>query len=220
VQTGARDSLSDTAVSGESSPHVVVAPLVSGRHAASRRSGGAHIAGAAPRLVLAAAPFCAARGQVRPAPSGHYVREKYRRLAANYDRRVRWSERLRRRVFPEFDLRAGDVVLDVGCGTGLSFPFLEEAIGPSGRLVGIEQSPEMLAVAEERVEAAAWQNVTLIEASAEAADIPVAVDALVFFVTHDIVRSQAALENVFGPPSPERGYSSWERNRRRGGPHP
>lgn len=130
------------------------------------------------------------------------AREKYRTLAANYDRRVRWSERLRRRVFPEFDLRAGDVVLDVGCGTGLSFPFLEEAIGPSGRLVGIEQSPEMLAVAEERVEAAAWQNVTLIEASAEAADIPVAVDALVFFVTHDIVRSQAALENVFGSAKP------------------
>jgi ubiquinone/menaquinone biosynthesis C-methylase UbiE len=130
------------------------------------------------------------------------AREKYRRLAANYDRRVRWSERLRRRVFPEFDLRAGDVVLDVGCGTGLSFPFLEEAIGPSGVLVGIEQSPEMLAVAGERVEAAGWQNVTLIEASAEAADIPVAVDALVFFVTHDIVRSQAALENVFGSAKP------------------
>jgi SAM-dependent methyltransferase len=126
------------------------------------------------------------------------AREKYRRLSASYDRRVRWSELLRRRIFPQFEIRAGDVVLDVGCGTGLSFPFIEEAIGPSGRLLALEQSPEMLAAARKRVEAAAWTNVSLIEAPAEAADIPMAVDALVFFVTHDIVRSQPALANVFG----------------------
>lgn len=130
------------------------------------------------------------------------AREKYRGLAASYDRRVRLSERLRQRAFAESPLRAGDVVLDVGCVTGLSFPFIEKAIGPSGRLIGIEQSPEMLAVARERVEAAAWKNVSLIETSAEEAEIPVAVDALIFFVTHDIVRSQAALDNVFGSVKP------------------
>ena len=41
----------------------------------------------------------------------------------------------------------GDAVLDVACGTGLSFPLLEEAIGPAGRLVGVELSPEMAAIA-------------------------------------------------------------------------
>lgn len=130
------------------------------------------------------------------------AREKYRRIAATYDRRVRLGERLRRQAFAESDLRAGDVVLDVGCGTGLSFPLIEEAIWPSGRLIGIEQSPEMLAVARGRVEAAAWKNVSLIEASAEEADPPVAADALIFFVTHDIMRSHAALENVFGSAKP------------------
>lgn len=123
--------------------------------------------------------------------------EQYREIAASYDRRVRPGERLRKQAFAEFDLRVGDAVLDVGCGTGLSFPLIEEAIGPSGRLVGIDQSPEMLALARKRVEDAGWTNVTLVEAPVHEAAIPVVADAVIFVRTHEIMRSPAALENVF-----------------------
>jgi ubiquinone/menaquinone biosynthesis C-methylase UbiE len=123
--------------------------------------------------------------------------EQYRGIAANYDHRVRAGERLRKQAFAEFDLRVGDVVIDVGCGTGLSFPLIEEAIGPSGRLVGIEQSPEMLALARSRVKEAGWKNVSFVEASVQEAAIPVLADALILFRTHEIMRSPAALEHVF-----------------------
>jgi len=123
--------------------------------------------------------------------------EQYRRIAASYDRKVRWGEDIRRQAIAEFDLRMSNVVLDIGCGTGLSFPLIEEAIGPSGRLIGVEQSPEMLALARARVTEAGWMNVTLVEASAEDATIPAVADALIFFRVHDIVRSRIALQNVF-----------------------
>lgn len=47
-------------------------------------------------------------------------------------------------------LRPGDTVLDVGCGTGLSLPLLSAAVGPSGRVIGLDASPRMLEVARRR----------------------------------------------------------------------
>jgi demethylmenaquinone methyltransferase/2-methoxy-6-polyprenyl-1,4-benzoquinol methylase len=47
-------------------------------------------------------------------------------------------------------LRPGDTVLDVGCGTGLSFPLLSDAVGPTGHVIGVDASPQMLAVARRR----------------------------------------------------------------------
>ena len=38
----------------------------------------------------------------------------------------------------------GGLVLDAGCGTGRAIPFLQAAIGPSGRVVGLDVTPEML----------------------------------------------------------------------------
>jgi trans-aconitate methyltransferase len=89
-------------------------------------------------------------------------------------------------------------VLDVGCGSGLCFPLLEARIGPEGRIVGIDQSPEMLAVARARLGGAGWSNVTLIESSVERAEISVEADAALFCASHDILQSTEALDNVFG----------------------
>jgi ubiquinone/menaquinone biosynthesis C-methylase UbiE len=123
--------------------------------------------------------------------------QQYREVSAGYDRRVRAGERLRTQAFAEFDLQVGDVVLDVGCGTGLSFPLIENAIGSSGTIFGIDQSPEMLALAGERVEDAGWENVTLIETPIQDATIPALADALILCRVHEITRSASALANVF-----------------------
>lgn len=125
-------------------------------------------------------------------------REQYRRIAASYDYKlqIRLGEPSRKRAFADFDLRVGDTVLDVGCGTGLSFPLIEDAIGPGGRIIGVDPSPEMLALAHDRVSAAKWDNVTLVHASAENAEIPSPADAVVIFRVHEVTRSRVALENV------------------------
>jgi len=35
------------------------------------------------------------------------------------------------------------VVLDLACGTGLNFPALERAVGPAGRIIGIDLSADV-----------------------------------------------------------------------------
>ena len=131
-------------------------------------------------------------------PSRELALALYRRMAPRYDRgAARWPfAGLRRRAVDLLDLKPGDSVLDVGCGTGLAFPLLEEAIGPPGRIIGIDQSPEMLARAGERVKVNGWENITLIQAPVQEAAIPRQVDAALFALSHDIMRSRAAVENV------------------------
>ena len=54
---------------------------------------------------------------------------------------------------------------------------LREKVGPRGGVVGIEESPQMAAVARERIAAEGWRNVTLVQAPAEDAGIAVTADA-------------------------------------------
>jgi len=122
--------------------------------------------------------------------------ELYRRMAPIYDRGGAGFDALRRRAIHLLQLRRGEVVIDVGCGTGLSIPILLEAVGQEGHVIGIDQSPEMLAKARRRVETNGWLNVSLIEAPVEDARIPAEADAALFALSHDIIRTPKALENV------------------------
>jgi SAM-dependent methyltransferase len=87
----------------------------------------------------------------------------------NEDQRTRWNgvdgeywtsnqDRLDRTLAPvtgpllEFAApRAGSTVIDVGCGCGATTIELARAVGPSGRIVGIDVSRPMLALAVERL---------------------------------------------------------------------
>ena len=121
---------------------------------------------------------------------------KYRLHASRYDHDVQRGEVIRRATISRLGLKPGDVVFDVACGTGLSFPLIEDGIGTSGRLIGIEMSPDMLAEAGRRIENHGWNNVTLINSPVETASIPVKADAVLFSFTHDVLRSPGALANV------------------------
>jgi SAM-dependent methyltransferase len=64
------------------------------------------------------------------------------------------------------DLRPGARVLDVARGTGANFALIEQRIGPSGDLVGVDVTPRMLNQARARVARAGWSNVRLREGDA------------------------------------------------------
>ncbi len=127
---------------------------------------------------------------------------QYRRRAAVYDTELALFEPVRQRAVERLALRAGEVVFDVGCGTGLSLPLLQPRVGTKGRIVGIEQSPEMIHLAHERVARHGWKNIDLIEASVDAARIEGHADAALFHFTHDILREPRALDNVLHHLSP------------------
>jgi demethylmenaquinone methyltransferase/2-methoxy-6-polyprenyl-1,4-benzoquinol methylase len=53
-------------------------------------------------------------------------------------------------------------VVDLCCGAGHNFPYVLAAVGPEGKLIGVDLSENMLARARERVAAQGWNNVTLM----------------------------------------------------------
>lgn len=104
------------------------------------------------------------RGQVEAA---------YRQLAPRYDFAARildvlglGYDRLRCAAVDALDLKEGDTVLEIGCGTGANFPILEERVGPSGRIIGIDLTREMLDEAEKRIEVEGWKNIELVRCPA------------------------------------------------------
>jgi demethylmenaquinone methyltransferase/2-methoxy-6-polyprenyl-1,4-benzoquinol methylase len=120
----------------------------------------------------------------------------YTRDASFYDSRTSAFDTFRRRLVDLLPLRRGDVVLDVGCGTGLCFEQVRDRVGAEGAIVGVDASPEMLAVAADRVRARGWTNVVLVHAPVEQARLPLVADHALFCATHDVLQSPEALDNV------------------------
>ena len=132
----------------------------------------------------------------RQAPDREAALAQYRRRAGFYDLELALFEPLRLRAIALLALRPGEVVLDVGCGTGLSLALLSQAVGARGSIIGIEQSPEMIELARQRVAQRQLPGVTLLNSPVETAAIPVKADAALFHFTHDILRQPAAVAKV------------------------
>ncbi|AOW14972.1 hypothetical protein LPB72_12940 [Hydrogenophaga crassostreae] len=123
--------------------------------------------------------------------------QQYRVRADLYDLELQPFEPLRLEAIERLQLQPGEVVLDVGCGTGLSFAHLLERLGDKGKVVGIEQCPEMIDKAQARIDAmGVRQQVVLLQASAEDARWQGLADAAIFHFTHDVVRCPEAIDNV------------------------
>lgn len=112
------------------------------------------------------------------------VRTLYDRMAPFYDvvsRPYGWfgSKRLAVRAIEELRLRPGDTVVDLGTGTGRNLPDLAAAVGPAGRVLGVDLSPGMLERARRRVRGLGLDNVELVEADMSTFEFPAGVDGVV-----------------------------------------
>jgi demethylmenaquinone methyltransferase/2-methoxy-6-polyprenyl-1,4-benzoquinol methylase len=87
--------------------------------------------------------------------------------------------RYRRLAVKGLALRPGDTVVEVGCGTGMNFPLLQTAVGPTGKIIGIDISEAMLKRAEKRIKNTGWNNVDLILSSAADYRFPDDVDGII-----------------------------------------
>ncbi len=95
--------------------------------------------------------------------------------------------RMRRLAVERLQLQPGDSVLEISCGTGANFPYIQEHIGPGGRLVGIDYTQAMLDEARRLVEKRGWQNIELLHADAAELDLDKKFDGILWMLAASVV---------------------------------
>jgi len=81
-------------------------------------------------------------------------------------RRSRCTEPGELRPSQHFSFAPATGCFDICCGTGLNFPMLLEQVGPSGRVVGVDRSAQMLRAAGRKLGRWHADNVILVQADA------------------------------------------------------
>jgi len=95
------------------------------------------------------------------------VQELYDGMAKYYDAALLgyWLtgvNRQRRKLVAQLGLREGDVVVDLGAGTGANVPCLIDAVGQSGRIIEVDISQQMLNRGRAKAMDKNWSNVEFI----------------------------------------------------------
>lgn len=152
-----------------------------------------------------------------------YARQLVRLIRPWPDFDFAFIKPLREQAVALLDLAPGARVLDAGCGPGGSFPYLVDAVGPWGEVVGIEISPDVAINARLRVERHQWRNVRIVDADARSVSLEGQFDGLLMFAAPDVYASRQALDNllprlkpsarvVFFGPKTSRRRSGWVLN--------
>jgi len=121
---------------------------------------------------------------------------RYNRIARYiflFDRLLFLPRDLRRQATVCLGLSQGDSVLEVGCGTGNSLPYLQDAVGPAGHVYGVDISPGMLRKAGELCDANDWRNVDLNECDAGDFTAPAPLDGVLFSLSYNTMPHHRAV---------------------------
>lgn len=90
------------------------------------------------------------------------------------------------------EIRAGDTVLDIGCGAGVDTIIAGMMVGSTGKAIGIDMVPEMVERARQNLAKTSLQNVEFHESSAEHLSFP--------DQTFDVVTSNGAINLIPNKP--------------------
>lgn len=104
--------------------------------------------------------------------------EQGRRWAEHQQRIDRMIERYGDAALLAAAAMPGERVLDIGCGSGSTTLALARAVGPRGRVLGVDISQPMLAVAQKRADSHPELNLSFTEPDASAAALPTGHDLL------------------------------------------
>lgn len=98
-------------------------------------------------------------------------------------RRLRFQAQILRpitaRLLRDAGVKQGMRVLDLGCGPGDVSFLAAELVGPSGRIVGVDQAPEAIALAKHRARENGIRNVDFALTAVETFSSPVRFDAVI-----------------------------------------
>jgi arsenite methyltransferase len=93
------------------------------------------------------------------------------------------------------DLKEGESVVDLGSGSGMDVFFAAERVGPSGRVVGIDFTPEQLEKAREIAAEGGYSQVELREGRIE--DLPVEDASCSCVISNGVINLAPEKERVF-----------------------
>lgn len=88
------------------------------------------------------------------------------------------ENKLRRLAVEMLELKKGDTVLDLACGTGLNFKFLEDTVGSSGKIIAFDYSNEMLTAAKQKTKKNNWKNIIFFQGDAAQLSLNTKVDGI------------------------------------------
>lgn len=120
------------------------------------------------------------------------------------DRSEREREERPSRAIAALQLKKGDIVADVGAGSGYYTERLARAVGPSGLVYATDIQPEMLALIERRAQREKLSNVRAILAGEDDPRLPAGAIDLVLMVDvyHELQRPQQVLRKLKDALSP------------------
>jgi demethylmenaquinone methyltransferase/2-methoxy-6-polyprenyl-1,4-benzoquinol methylase len=132
-------------------------------------------------------------GNLRPKPDAALALRRYATLAQGYDATCSRIGPLRERAIGLLAPKPGATVIDVACGTGVTTAMLARAVGPTGRVIGIELSPEMAQQARARLADAGLAQARIEVAAVQALSLPECADAFLLSYTHDVLQQPHAV---------------------------
>ncbi len=88
------------------------------------------------------------------------------------------ENKLRKLPVEKLELKPGDTVLDLACGTGLNHKFLEDIIRPDGKIIAFDYSNEMLTAAKQKAKENKWNNIVFIQGDAAQLSLDTKIDGV------------------------------------------
>jgi ubiquinone/menaquinone biosynthesis C-methylase UbiE len=140
-------------------------------------------------------------------PNTALALSRYGVLAPGYESSCHRIEPLRALAIEKLELAPGETVVDVACGTGATTATLARAVGASGRVVGIELSPQMAAVAKQRLSAAGLAQARIEVTAVQQAQVTEQADAFLFSFTHDVLQHPQAIAALLRMARPGARYA-------------
>jgi arsenite methyltransferase len=92
-------------------------------------------------------------------------------------------------------LKPGEVVLDLGAGAGFDCFLAAQQVGPTGRVIGVDMTPDMVAKARANAEQYGYKNITFRLGEIEA--LPVANDTVDVIISNCVINLSTDKEAVF-----------------------
>lgn len=93
------------------------------------------------------------------------------------------------------DLHPGEAVLDLGCGGGIDTFLAARAVGPTGKAIGLDVTPEMVARAQDHATEIGLPNVEFIHGAME--EIPLPDETVDVVISNAVVSMSMRKHRVF-----------------------